>query len=138
MLRPRDLSAVWTVVSFSILRFIHGANIDVTMISPVIRNQSSLRSLHNRKAPDFGGRQGLASAPDLSKHKNRVKTIGVQFFTEDAPAVFKQDKAWQEIYGFDESVGYHWFGKSTIGLGSMNMLVKEYNRNNQNTTVIVG
>ena len=112
--------------------------LDFGIISPVnIIHQ--INSINDRKKPDLGGRQGLADASDVSKHKNRIKTIGVQFFKEDSPAVFNQDKSWQETYGYDESVGYHWHGKSSTGLGTMNMLVKEYiTGKNQSTTVIAG
>ena len=131
---------LFTLVSFSILKFIQ-ADLQYGVISPAnSTHQSSLKSLNDRKNPDFGGRRGLADASDLSKHRNRIKNIGVQFFMEDSPAVFKQDKIWQETYGYDASVGYHWFGKSSTGIGSLNMMVKEYifNGKNQSTTVIAG
>ena len=131
-------TVILTLIFFSILPFIQ-ADIDHGIISPVDSiHQASINSPIEHKKPDFGGRKGLAGASDLSKHKNRIKTIGVQFFTEDAPAVFTQDKVWQETYGYDGSVGYHWFGKNTKGIGSMNMLVKEYNGKNQSNTVVAG
>jgi hypothetical protein len=140
---PWTASLFLSLTCLSILSVIH-ADVDYASISPIIQgvppSVSYSRSLQkNRKKPDFGGRLGIANASELSKHKNRIKTIGVQFFAEDSLAIFKQNQSWQETYDYDSSVGYHWFGKSNIGLGTMNLVVKEYQSlNNQTTTVIAG
>ena len=129
---------IFTFLSFTYIRFTH-ADVKWASITPITHSESSTstRSLQrSRKKADLGGRQGLAGASNLSKHKNRIKNIGVKFFTEDSTQVFQQDQTWQETYDYDASVGYHWFGKSSIGLGTMNLIIKEYNESNK--TVIFG
>ena len=136
MIRSHSL---WTLclLYFFRLRPNH-AELYYSLIFPVT-DEAPSRRLHKRNKPDFGGRLGIANASELSKHKNRIKTIGVQFFAEDSLAIFKQNQSWQETYDYDSSVGYHWFGKSNTGLGTMNMVVKEYQGlDNQTTTVIAG
>jgi len=108
-------------------------------VSQSLRYNSRILDATNRKKPGFGGRIGLADASNLSKHKNRIKNIGVQFFAEDALATYKQNQSWQERYEYDSSIGYHWFGKSDMGIGTMNIVVREYQGDNQTiTTVIAG
>jgi hypothetical protein len=112
------------------------ADSDYSLISPYAMPGFDSRDLQNRRKPDFGGKQGLAKGADLAKHKNTIKNIGVQFFTQDPLAVFHQDSSWKESYAYDASVGYYWFGKNRQGLGTMNILIKEYPENNQ--TCITG
>jgi hypothetical protein len=142
-IKPWTGSLLLALVSLSFLSLIH-AEVDYVSISPIqlasplLSYSQSLQT--TRREPDFGGRRGLVNASNLSKHKNRIKTIGVQFFAEDSLSFFNQDQIWEETYHYDESsVGYHWFGKSHSGLGTMNMIVRDVQTfNNQTATVIVG
>jgi hypothetical protein len=130
-----NLIYILMTITFSLITLSRG-DVDYATISYVSLDDSNHRYLTDQKTPDFGGKKGLADSTDLSKHKNRIKNIGVRFFSQDSVSLFKQEKSWEETYSYDKSVGYHWFGKSYKGLWTMNMMVKEYIGINQSTWIV--